>query len=551
MIDRLPPELLIIAVKELPSPVDTKSLCEVSHHLHKICTPLLHESVVITVYDVSPVALAATIRSICRASLEFTRHIAFTTPLLKYHSSLCHHGRLAKKNWTYADYCGEPLGVALEDLLSHFRPNQLRSFRWDLGICPPFPVLDLSHPWRHSQRRIEHLSLVVDPKCSMENRPGYITDLTAFQNLRYFSWVYPTTPSDFQAIGAILRTHGSRLQGLKLDFGAWWRVIKTFADSPDELGSTCPPSVNTFTEEILGIKEGATGVILPSLQELDLANLSFETATTGLARALNIANLRSLTINDCRRFLPLLVEAAESTSALPLKRFALRYPSRDDTIRGGSVDVLEECLLRFLNRCTALEDIFLAVFVQSNSTNLIRAIANNRERLRRLVVHWSSDPDDDYDEPCTEADTVAILNSCPAVECLGLCVEVPVLRQSLEGISPRPRYRLLHVRNSATSLHLPTEENWLPGMRTGYQADDDSSFLNWVFGVDGIGSLEILAFGDFSCDEGGGRASAAYCREADGYRRLTPNDSTLWAYLKSNMDMLSSCSAASAPVSFY
>ncbi|KAL5335935.1 hypothetical protein BJX70DRAFT_373963 [Aspergillus crustosus] len=123
------------------------------------------------------------------------------------------------------------------------------------------------------------------------------------------------------------------------------------------------------------------------------------------------------------------------------------------------------------------------------------------------------------------------------------------------GELPESKCRLLHVRNSAASMHVEEDSQWLPGMRTEAEKEEDETFLEWNLGPDGLPNLDIVAFGDFFYVSTEGESTALYCRDRNGeiatdgdgsaesgkgYRVLTKEDSEIWEFYQSNLHMLES-----------
>jgi hypothetical protein len=78
-------------------------------------------------------------------------------------------------------------------------------------------------------------------------------------------------------------------------------------------------------------------------------------------------------------------------------------------------------------------------------------------------------------------------------------------------------------------------------------------FANWAFGLDGLPSLQVLAFGDFSYDGRFQFYNHVFCRHAWSFRTpdtnreltLTFRPISLWFLIHDNRDFLESCPAES------
>jgi hypothetical protein len=74
--------------------------------------------------------------------------------------------------------------------------------------------------------------------------------------------------------------------------------------------------------------------------------------------------------------------------------------------------------------------------------------------------------------------------------------------------------------------------------------DELFNFVKWVFGRDGIGSLQMLAFGDCSYDCSFKDNHILLCKDPSkerGFPPVSSSDSELQALVGRNMDFLGSC----------
>lgn len=199
MLDRLPNELFWVVTKQLADG-DLKNLCEVSKYLHELTIPRLYESVTLFITE-----RAVSRRRTCflpSAYLKHTKHICFKAPIHDLLGNRCPHHefpnlkavmrfRLTKKPAAYKDYSEtdmsfeftSPLGFFLSSLTEH----NLRTFKWELGICMPDDALGHNSDLIQNQRKIEHISLVTDGRCPA-HLPMPVVRLGEFKAIRSLSW---------------------------------------------------------------------------------------------------------------------------------------------------------------------------------------------------------------------------------------------------------------------------------------------------------------------------------------------------------------------------
>lgn len=66
-------------------------------------------------------------------------------------------------------------------------------------------------------------------------------------------------------------------------------------------------------------------------------------------------------------------------------------------------------------------------------------------------------------------------------------------------------------------------------------------FAQWAFSADGLPSLQVLAYGNFSYEGRYSKFNLLLCRSDGGYKTLTQSDILPWNLVQDNEDMLASC----------
>lgn len=88
--------------------------------------------------------------------------------------------------------------------------------------------------------------------------------------------------------------------------------------------------------------------------------------------------------------------------------------------------------------------------------------------------------------------------------------------------------------------------------RPRYIPEKLDEFAQWAFGPDGLRSLQILAFGDFSCNEQYPKVNSLFCRNncsitketgspTRNYRFVTKSDRSLMEFLRECYDFGRAC----------
>lgn len=139
-------------------------------------------------------------------------------------------------------------------------------------------------------------------------------------------------------------------------------------------------------------------------------------------------------------------------------------------------------------------------------------------------------------------------------------------------MQPRPSCKLIHVRTSGVVLDEISssgQPSWfssslytykygngklIPSLKTtvklleskveteiSHKPEEIYDFAQWAFSADGLLSLEVLAYGDFSYEGRYSKFNLLFCRSASGYKTLTHSDILPWNLVQDNMEMLASC----------
>ncbi|KAI1745254.1 hypothetical protein F4680DRAFT_97570 [Xylaria scruposa] len=261
----------------------------------------------------------------------------------------------------------------------------------------------------------------------------------------------------------------------------------------------------------------------------------YVTSPERLIEFLNVRNLQSLKFRTCPGWDSLLRTLHESGQSFNLKSFEFKN-SLDFTVDD------EYEISDFLNAFTGLEELYLQVIDPDSPFPLWEAALHHSLSLRRMVFHVRTESifgDSPYRGEEEDLINLSLRGvkawerlkhylSALDLECLGLACPPFRFQSLLQPYCQKGTLKVLHVRQSR--LDIQRFGSWcFKTRKPDSMTPEFQDLVSWVFGPDGINSLQLLAFGDFSCR---GRLYAynlILCRKdapvADGelpYHRLDP-----------------------------
>lgn len=95
--------------------------------------------------------------------------------------------------------------------------HELIGRSWAYGACIPSDILGPDGYLPRFQTTLEKLSLTTRPPCETRMRQDDVYDLSAFGNLREFSWDGPQNVHDYIALDDCLQLNSLHLESLTLD----------------------------------------------------------------------------------------------------------------------------------------------------------------------------------------------------------------------------------------------------------------------------------------------------------------------------------------------
>ncbi|KAJ6780000.1 hypothetical protein PWT90_10460 [Aphanocladium album] len=436
-------------------------------------------------------------------------------------------------------------------VLQRLRPNQLDSFSWDLGVCASPAVLGKDGELARNQSSLRSLDITTNSTCWDFwgfMGPSCHVDLADFPHLRRLRWRAPN-PGNLDALADALRLNRAHLRELELDLTCWRRMLEYFQKRPQG-GAPSEPSF--FPEQILRRQPTSPQPYLAQLHTLSLSNVPLGAA---MALEVNFATLRRLTLRKCPLSHAFLERVVQLRLPLRLRRLEFQEAGSDD---GRAVRLL-------LGAFTGLQDLCVSETGSVDALELWELAARHHgASLQRLVYQRRFEPNHEASLFETTGDTqvlhgnevdklhlenpLALLD----LELIALACRPESLERILQPFKERKSLKGIHIRQSFTeqaefgswalkdgSLATTSESdagvNPNPPSATGPGNGDAASltpasdpetssqdaslssqgeethyegwttefrqFATWVFGPDGIASVQFVVYGDYSHDQ--------------------------------------------------
>ncbi|KAH6845437.1 hypothetical protein B0I37DRAFT_380127 [Chaetomium sp. MPI-CAGE-AT-0009] len=563
----LPPELLLHIAEQL-SKADLKSFSLVSKRCHQISLQPLWESVVITSESEVPLHHndAARLQRLPQEHLQRTRELRFEAEFYWYSiRGRCphgdHHRDFAERHgWAETDVGMEHLSpferlaLTTESALERFRDSHLQTFSWGLGACVPSGVLGPRGFVTLRNPSLRSLSLITEAYCTHKLDAGWCSvDLSSFSELQSLCWIAPNGPA-LDTLSSAIQRNSKRLQRLELDFVCWEEL-------QDYLNSRSKEEIQQqdWCANFFGLTTQPSRLIFPAIRELSFTDLPL---VADMACAVNFNTLTSLTLRRCLGWDGFLARATELKVPIRLRTFEMHIIDR--TSDGWGRTVIED----FLNSCEGLEDLFIDEPGQGKTLSFWDNVAHRQPTLKKFVYHqrkaeygrysFSSEqvvPDlsllpGEMDQIQDDPSANPLRNM--DLELVGLSCHPERLRSIILPFTSKTSLKVLHIRQPVpisytghaswalhddhVGRHMGIEIRSPPGeiddVISGRCAETAAAgvfrpglrlhfrqFAEWVFGPQGVGSLQFLVQGDYSY---GGRKldnRLILCRDAAAGRK--------------------------------
>ncbi|KAI1278177.1 hypothetical protein F5Y07DRAFT_360976 [Xylaria sp. FL0933] len=578
MLTTLPPEIFDIVIEQL-SKRDLKSLSAVSRHTRLLSARTLWRSLVLRpVEGGMPYIRTTSIPQQCyQLSTEF--HFRSSEYLSCPHMGISNEdpSRWENDDTEEIEDDDEYLCLPYFDriarrarlVLSRFADDQLRSFSWDLGICIPREILGSNGiVTLHQSRNLRSLHLITNSWCghAWGNNDTEI-DLSSFRQLRSLGWKAPS-PKNLKALLVALQLNSMHLQELDLDLvdleaARTW----TWVDENDEYENG-----SYDLGVILGMDRRSLRPYFPALRVLSLTEVRITPSMMAMA---DFSTLAFLTLRRCPGFAEFLGHIAKQTSTINLQRLEFEYWEGE----AGQIREIREFISAFVN----LEELFILPYGYHDAIDLWNTLATNLRSLRKFVYHQTDrDEDNDHELMDLQDLSIARFNSKALLgknsiqhhpfsrldlECLGLsCAPGKLLKSILRPFQTKNSLKLLHLRQSYKDLPyykcLGLKKRFLDngglmslddGLKGGMMDQAEAlrglrsrsrRFLEWAFGLNGLPSLQVVAFGDFSTSDAHSKHNIIACRdtnESTRFQIISPSHPKMYTILLEYGDVLRAC----------
>ncbi|GAW12946.1 hypothetical protein ANO14919_023190 [Xylariales sp. No.14919] len=587
MLTTLPPEIFSIIIEQL-SKHDLKSLSAVSRHTRSLSAKTLWRSVVLRLVE-------GKMHCIQTASLpEQCYQLSTELHFRSYPESSvdCPHIYDEGSSIWGDDDIDDEIDFEDDDeyrdlpyfdriaqrarlVLSRFADDQLRSFSWDLGTCIPPEILGSNGIVTLRQsRNLRSLHLITHPDCSgqWEDGDGIEIDLSSFRQLRSLGWKAPNA-KNLEALSVALRSNSMHLQEFDLNLVD----LEAARDMVGESGDDDYEGGSYDLGAILGMDERSPRPYFPEIRVLSLTQVPITPSMMAMA---DFSTLTSFTLRRCPGSAEFLGHIAEQTITINLQR--LEFQSWENPLVESSR--IRELIPTF----AGLEELFILEHGPEDTIDLWDHIATNHATLRKFVYHQiTSDLDEDssYFEEFHDVQDLAIPLSISKVKknlikhnpfsrldlkCLGLsCAPGKLLKLILRPFRTKNSLQLLHLRQTRRDMYryeclglrkrlldngglmsldcslkgdMMDQAEALRGLRSRFR-----QFLEWAFGLNGLPSLQVVAFGDFAMSDA--QYTVIACRdtnESTNFQIISPSHPKMRTILSEYGDVLRACPSESS-----
>ncbi|KAF4501071.1 AAA family ATPase [Fusarium agapanthi] len=451
------------------------------------------------------------------------------------------------------------LAQKTESLIRRLEPHQLQGFSWDLGTCVPPEILGVNGVVPLQQPSLRSLSLITDPACRGYHDAEYEIDLSSFCNLQSLSWRGPDS-ENLDALTVALRNNSTHLRKLKLDFVNWPELrdnLGYFSDDERNMDGT--KEKDYFADVVLGLNTRSPRPLFPIIRVLSLSQVPL---STKMAHAFNFETLSSLTLRmcpDCDKFVERVMRL---NHPMKLKKLEIQESDAShewsETFILNFLNALEGLEDLFVSQSGPTSALELWDHVAHRHPTLKSFVGHQRMINTDQDSPYFEKPCDVQDLAIS-GPSMSRIKEDPSqnplakldLEFIGLACIPSLLKDILLPFTSKASLKVLHIRQSAldlkqcdswaidedaalaswntrsdTSSETGEFHSWTysgPAATTGATEDvtfgrhaikvatdnnegclgpplqhEFRQFAEWVFGPQGIASLDIVAFGDFA-----------------------------------------------------
>ncbi|RYP74318.1 hypothetical protein DL770_007628 [Monosporascus sp. CRB-9-2] len=343
-----------------------------------------------------------------------------------------------------------------------------------------------------------------------------------------------------ETLSVAIRSNSARLQKLDLDFVDWPDLQESLGYEGDDEKDVMLPY---FADIVLQLNRHSPRPYFPEIRVLSLSQVPLIAA---MALAINFNTLVSLTLRKCPGWDLFFEHVLEQNYSIKLR--TLEIQDSDSASQGFGQFVLRD----FLDAFEGLEELFISEPGPLDSVELWNHAAHHRATLKKFVYHQrivnvdEGFPDleeEDLPDLAIRGRRMRQIKEDPSqnplarldLECIGLaCVPDRLSRSDMDHYTswarevrlPSPMAMTVEAEpenegsengESGSSVSLgssaysgpPSEAESVPSGSNVEEIDISQNeewgslrrefrrFAEWVFGSQGVSSLQVVAFGDF------------------------------------------------------
>ncbi|KAH8679710.1 hypothetical protein BGZ60DRAFT_235687 [Tricladium varicosporioides] len=483
MLQKLPQEILLLVLEQIPSRTDLKQLCEVSKTLYNAAIPKLYENIDVRAKDERHLETLSG-RPFLRTRSKATSPLDYVKAI-QVRSRFCHV--LEKRCLHYKDmgfYMGgtdsarqprlEKLATSLMSLFEQLKEESLRSFSWEMGTCIPVQIIGKLGYLGNKQSSIETISLITGGSCPINTAGDNPTDLSLFYSLQDISWVGLRSLQEFDTLSCAMKNNSRHLTKLRLDFVNWSEEdLEEYNDSE-----------NFFTIHVLKLVAGPCEIMFPALATLSLSAVSLENAGKRLQHALNLSQLSSLTLRHCPGSEEFLNAVIDSGQTIRLSSLEVACGPYDNEV------AICGALSTLLKSFQGLRDLFITHPAPVPALGLRRAMAHHKSTLTRFVCRERIVDLDEHSLYFEEEVDLLDLSLLPEdrveldrpelyypfaalnLECIALGSTPQLLKSVLLPFTKILTLKILHIRRSGIDMEGPPR-TWRGTLLQNWDMDSD------------------------------------------------------------------------------
>ncbi|CAH0054926.1 unnamed protein product [Clonostachys solani] len=533
-LEQLPTEICTLILRQLKSESDRKSLAQCSKHLYHVVISNIFSAIKrdYPPYDktfVSKPILPGKYQYVKRLEL-FPRDAAMLDWC--YHSG--NHDNASGRKRAY-DFMKEKSyavkrrrGFSRKDddtlvekhtydliteRASALSDEKLEVFRWEMKTCVPGSLLGTYGVLPLKQKSLRRLLLATTSQCRLRNlgfffnkEPNQTIDLSAFRMLEQIDWTTPNAVF-IATLSLAIKQNAGHLRRLHLHFDDWKRFKHRIRETEFLADLSEDEAIEIgFANRLFNApspREHPTRHLFPELRDLFLSDVPL---SGELASAIDFRSLRSLGLHSCPGWDQFLLRSlSELENHQKLKKLEIQ----DDCTAPTTVErILNEII------CTVyrLEELFLSHLAPVGTLKMWENITHHQEDLRHFVHHQRQisgndtkgykrrigDDLGDISLPCMEP--IYPQFSGLNLESIGLSCEPKHFLNLLPSLKRMSSLKMIHIRHSYDDVRdcwaAPWDESQKRTLRPEFR-----EFIETVFGVDGLPSVEVIAYGDTSPHE--------------------------------------------------